>query len=609
MPTPAQTVAHLPPKPLLVFDGDCHFCRGWIARWRQSTGDRVDYAPLQEMAAAFPEIPRAEFEREVKLIEPGGRVTGGADAVFRALALGGGTAGRALLWGYRRIPLAQATADAGYAFVARNRTLASAITRLLWGDDLTRPTYHTARRWFLRALAFIYLCAFLSLWNQVDGLIGSDGILPARDFFAAAHARFGSFASTPSLCWWGSSDAALHLLCGGGAVLAALVMAEVAPALCLALLWIFYLSLCVAGQTFFSFQWDTLLLETGFLSIFLAPLALRGARGPVSGGGLFLLRWLLFRLMLMSGLGKLTGGDSCWLDFTALHWHYETQPLPTWVGWHAHQAPGWFQAGSVGFLYFAELAAPFLLFGPRRVRTLGCAVLVLLHVLIAVTGNYGFFNLLAAALCLLLLDDAQWPRRLAVTGADGPRWPRWIIGPVAAVFVGFGLLLLWSSFTPAASWPEPLAAAYARIQPFRTLNAYGLFRVLTRTRPEIVVEGSVDGETWHAYGFRWKPGEVQRAPRFVAPHMPRLDWQMWFAALGDHRENDWFLRFTERLLRGSPPVLALLADNPFPNSPPKYVRAQLYEYRFTSREERRRTGAWWRRELLGPYAPRVSLPP
>ncbi len=611
MPNPAEKVARPPPKPLLVFDGDCHFCRGWIARWRESTGDRVDYAPLQETAAAFPEAARAEFEHEIKLIEPNGRMTGGAEAVFRTLAHGGAT-GRALLWGYQTVPGAGPVADAGYAFVARNRTLASRMTRLLWGDDLTRPTYETARRWFLRAVALIYLVAFLSLGRQVDGLIGKEGILPARDFFAAAHERLGPWGvlSVPSVCWWNSTDACLHFLCGGGVVLAALLLINLAPAVCLALLWVFYLSLTVAGQTFLSFQWDTLLLETGFLSIFLAPLTLHPLsrrRGPVSGGGLFLLRWLLFGLMLMSGAVKLTSGDSCWLDFTALHYHYETQPLPTWLGWYAHQAPAWFQTVSIAFVYFAELIAPFFIFGPHRVRALGCAVLVLLQILIAATGNYGFFNLLTIALCLTLIDDAQWPRRLVVAPTPGRRWPRWMIAPVLAVFIAFGSLLIWSSFAPRASWPVPLMSIYERIGPLRTVNSYGLFRVMTRTRPEIVIEGSNDGEKWRAYEFAWKPGDVQRAPRFVAPYMPRLDWQMWFAALGSYQDNDWFMPLAERLLRGSPPVLALLADNPFPGAPPKYLRAQLYEYRFTSLAERRSVGAWWRRELQGAYAPTVSL--
>lgn len=593
----------------MVFDGDCHFCRGWIARWRESTGDAVDYAPFQEKAAQFPEIPRSEFEREVKLVEPGGRVTGGADAVFRTLALGQGWTGRALRWSYQHLPLAEPVVDFGYAFVARHRTFASAMTRLLWGEDLTRPTYGTARRWFLRALALIYLCAFLSLGSQVDGLVGKGGILPAADFFAAAREHLGPFGifSVPSLGWWLPGDAFLHFLCWGGAALSGLLLLEVAPAVCLALLWVFYLSLCVAGQTFLSFQWDTLLLETGFLSIFLAPLTLRRSRGTAPGAGLFLLRWLLFRLMLMSGVVKLTSGDSCWLDLTALHYHYETQPLPTWIAWHAHQAPSWFSTVSILFLYAAELVAPFLIFGPRRLRTVGCVVLALLQILIAATGNYGFFNFLTLALCLLLLDDTQWPRRLVVKATAGRTWPRWVMAPVGAVFVVFGSLMLWSSFSPSAAWPAPLAAIYERIEPFRTVNSYGLFRVMTRTRPEIVIEGSADGQTWREYGFRWKPGDVSRAPHFVAPHMPRLDWQMWFAALGGYQDNDWYLRFTERVLRGSPEVLNLLAENPFPAAPPRYVRAQLYEYHFTSRDERRRTGAWWRRELQGPYAPAVSL--
>ena len=615
-------IPHTRVKPLMVYDGECHFCCRWITRWHQETGDAVDYAPLQEAAANFPEIPRAAFQQEVKLIEPDGRVYGGAEAVFEVLCQGEkpGVLARLARGAYHDVPGFAPVTEVGYHFVARHRTLASTVTRLLWGNDVTRPTYATARTWFLRALGLVYFLAFLSMRLQVDGLVGHEGILPFAPLLDAIRKHFGAATGIfgyPTLCWLiGGGDGALHFLCDGGMVLAALLVAGIVPVACLALLWVFYLSVAVAGQTFLGFQWDILLLETGFLSLFLAPWrwwSWRTAATPATLA-VFGLRWLLFRLMLMSGLVKLASGDAAWLGFSALYYHYETQPLPTWLGWYAHQAPHWFQNVSCAFVLGVELIAPFFVFGPCRVRLVGFVALVLLQVLIAATGNYCFFNLLTAALCLLLLDDKQWPRALTVTpGPDDAsarrwRWPVPLLGVVAAVYVVFGTLLLWTAVQPQARWPAPLATVYRFIEPFETLNGYGLFRVMTRERPEIVVEGSNDGQNWLAYGFRWKPGELDRRPRFVAPYQPRLDWQMWFAALGSYQDDPWFTQFLIKLLQGSPPVLGLLAENPFPHKPPRYIRALEYDYHFTDRDEHARTGAWWRRDLKGLYCPVYSLP-
>jgi predicted DCC family thiol-disulfide oxidoreductase YuxK len=615
----------------MIYDGECLFCRRWIARWQEITGDRIEYRASQEVAAEHPAIGPEDFAREVKLIEPDGRVSGGAEAVFRALASRPGTNPyRAIKWCYENIVVFRRLTEVIYAWVARHRGPASTLTRWLWGENVRRPTYSIACRWYLRLLAAVYLCAFWSLRVQVDGLIGPTGILPFDQLLSAVRAQLGSasgFLYLPTLCWiTGASTGALDALCDAGVVFALLLLVEVAPAVCLVLLWVCYLSLVTAGQTFLGFQWDLLLLEAGLLSLFVAPLSFRPAwlRGrhaltaPPSNVGLFLLRWLLFRLMLMSGVVKLTSGDQAWRDLSALRYHYETQPLPTWVGWYAHQLPPTFQAWSVGFVYVVEIAAPWLIFGPRRVRSLACILLLTLQLLIAATGNYGFFNLLTATFCVLLIDDRQWPswlRGRAEASTTWPvgskrtalRWSRWILAPVAAVYLLYGSLLLWQAFDPDASWPAPLEVAYRAIEPFRSLNGYGLFRVMTRERPEIILEGSNDGQRWLEYSFRWKPGDVDRAPGFVAPYQPRLDWQMWFAALGTYRDNPWFLQLMSRLLQGSAPVTHLLATNPFPDAPPRYVRAVLYDYRFTDLETRRRTGAWWKRARRGLYCPELSL--
>ncbi|MBA2270501.1 MAG: lipase maturation factor family protein [Chthoniobacterales bacterium] len=631
-----RRVANPPAKPLLIFDGDCHFCRRWIERWREMTGDAVEYAPSQERAAAFPEIAPEEFAGAVQLIEPDGRIVSGAEAVFRSLAhrRGGGFAARC----YERLPGFAFLTEAAYSIVARNRTLASAATRLLWGHDVRRPNYFVSRRWFLRALGAIFLIAFSSLWVQVDGLVGANGILPVAGFLPAARAHLGASAPflLPTLCWLNTSDMFLHLLCATGAAASLLLMVGIAPALSLLLAFVCYLSLTIAGQTFLSFQWDILLLETGFLAIFFAPWTWRMTarnEAPLSRVALFLLKLLLFKLMFMSGVVKLTSGDDSWWDLTALNYHFETQPLPTVLGWWAHQAPLWLQQFSTVFVLVVETIVPFLIWAPRRPRVIGCMLLIALQVLILLTGNYAFFNLLTIALCLLLVDDTAWRslrgrsghavgRDSVEPGSDtastpgstesgstrlGAKAARWLAVVVLLLTLPVNAALLFSAFQPEASWPRPVTVLHGMLEPFRIVNGYGLFRVMTKSRPEIVVEGSADGTEWLPYEFRWKPGDLHRAPRWVAPHQPRLDWQMWFAALGTYRDNRWFLRFAESLLRNSPDVVALLERNPFPETPPRYVRARVYDYSFTRRGEGAEPGAWWKRGAAAEYLPAVSL--
>jgi predicted DCC family thiol-disulfide oxidoreductase YuxK len=606
-----RRVANPPPKPLMVFDGDCHFCRHWIERWRELTRGAVEYAPSQEVGARFPELSAAEFQNAVQFIEPDGTVSSGAAAVFRSLSYRRKAAWLARM--YARVPLFARATEFAYAIVAKNRQLASAGTRLLWGD-VRRPTYFTTRAVFLRALGVIYLIAFVSLWIQIDGLIGSKGVSPIANYLPAARDYLGASAPSalPSLVWLNSSDTFLHFLCGAGAVLSALLVTGFAPALALLLLFACYLSLTVAGQSFLSFQWDILLLETGFVAMFFAPWKWRigGAQEPVSRVGLFLLKLLLFKLMFMSGVVKLTSGDPAWWDLTAMNFHYETQPLPTVLGWWAHQAPQWLQQFSTVFVLTVETVVPFLIWAPRRLRVTAAALLIGLQILILLTGNYAFFNLLTIALCLLLIDDRTWRR----VGASSEvrfslpvRAQRYAAIAFLIATLPFNGMLIYGGFKPDADWPRPLATAYRSIEPFRIVNGYGLFRVMTKTRPEIVIEGSADGIDWQPYEFRWKPGDLARAPRWVAPHQPRLDWQMWFAALGGLRSNQWISGLAIGLLRNEAAVVGLLARNPFAENPPRYVRAILYEYNFTTPAERRATGEWWKRRELREFFPSVSL--
>ena len=472
---------------------------------------------------------------------------------------------------------------------------------------------------FLRLLGVVYAVAFVSLGKQILGLVGSHGIVPAASLLDAAHRQFGPerYWLLPTLSWWSASDRSLQWLCGAGAWASVLLLLDVAPALMAAAVWVLYLSLVTVCREFLWFQWDSLLLEAGFLAIFLSPLRLlpQPGRDPLPSHSVtWLLRWLLLRLMVSSGAVKWLSGDAAWRHLTALQYHYETQPLPTWIGWYAHQLPGWWQALSAYGMFLIELGVPFLIFWPGRPRRMACGVLVVFQGLILATGNYGFFNLLAIALCVLLLDDRSWPAwwqawwtRRQAQAHRLRRWPAWIIGPVTA------LVLLLTTVPVAGLWGVrgsllgPLARLYGWAEPFRVVNSYGLFAVMTTSRPEIILEGSRDGQTWLAYEFKDKPGELTRPPRFVAPHQPRLDWQMWFAALGTYERNRWFIAFCERVLRGTPEVLSLLSQNPFPDSPPRYLRATVYDYRFTDVATRRATGAWWRRTERGLYCPVMSL--
>ncbi len=482
-----------------------------------------------------------------------------------------------------------------------------------------RPRFALSRGLFLRLLGLVYGVAFLSLAPQLPGLVGSEGLLPAAAYLERVHEVQGAEAyyRLPTLLWLWPGDALLLGLCWAGIGLSAAAVAGLAPIATFAALWLCYLSLTVAGQGFLSFQWDVLLLETGLLAVLYAPAVRRVplAAGPEPSAAARWLVWgLAFKLTFLSGITKLLSGDETWWGLTALRYHYETQPIPTWLGWYAHQAPAWLATLSTGVMFAIELAAPFVILFPprfRRVRFTGFALLCLLQALIASTGNYGFFNLLTVVLYLALLDDATIARVVPGLGARDPGpspstrttppRPRWRRAGLAAAAVTMALLSTYT-FVREIRRPDPMpewsAELFGWVAPFRSVNGYGLFRSMTVERPEIAVEGSADGITWTEVPFRWKAGDPQRAPGFVQPHMPRLDWQMWFAALGPRAEAHWLFPLAQHLLEASPAVLGLLDDaNPFADEPPRFIRLVLYDYRFTTLAEGS-DGAWWRRELI-----------
>ncbi len=481
------------------------------------------------------------------------------------------------------------------------------------------PDFVIARWVFARVLGAVFFFAFASLGLQIRGLAGVRGIVPAEPWLDAVWRQLGPAAlwQVPTVCWVGAGDTALVVLCLAGCALALLLMwGAWFPGLCALLAWGLYLSLARVTNPFLGFQWDALLLETALLGALWLPWRWRPDWGRVSlriDAARWLLWWLLFRLMFQSGVVKLASGDPTWRGFTALDHHFETQPLPLWTAWLAHQLPEWLRCLVVFAMFLIEFVAPLLILAPRRWRHGAAGTLIGLQIAILATGNYAFFNCLTIGLCLLLFDDAAWPApwraRLGLTApavsTPPERWQKWTTASALAVAFLLTVQPLLSSIGLVKHWPAPLAALREAVAPLWSFNSYGLFAVMTTQRHEIVVEGSADGHTWQAYEFRWKPGAVTQRPRLVAPHQPRLDWQMWFAALGTVQNNPWFVQFLVRLLEGSPEVLALLAGNPFPDAPPRYIRAALYDYHFT------RFGdghpGWWKREPLGLYCPAITL--
>ena len=588
----------------LVYDGDCDICRYWVNYWRSLTNGRVVYRPYQEAAPDFPAIPRDAFARAVQFIEPDGQTYAAAAATFRVLR---DVPGRAAWWWlYTHAPGFATASECTYAYLARHRGLLNHVSKLLWGPVLERERYELVSWVFLRLFGLIYAAAFASLAVQVLGLVGRAGILPLADYLDAAHKALGdsAYRLLPTLFWLNASDAALIAGTVVGVALALLVVLDRWTGAALGGLFALYLSYVYAGQEFMSFQWDLLLLEAGFLAMFLTG----GSRMVV-----WLYRWFVFRYFFLAGAVKLLSGDATWRDLTALEYHFWTQPLPTPLAWYAARLPQWLLVGGTAATLAVEMGIVFLIFMPRRPRAFAGCCLLLFQSLILLTGNYNFFNLLSMLLCVFLFDDA------ALRGVLPPRLASWaqrraprpgraatlIATALALTVVPVGLDRIWQTWTRA---DMPVAATIAAaISPLLIVNPYGLFAVMTTTRPEIVIEGSIDGQTWREYVFRYQPGPLNRAPSWNVPHQPRLDWQMWFAALGDARSNPWFSHLMLRLLEGSPPVLALLETDPFPDHPPKSVRAKLYEYRFADRGAHTATGQWWVRQLVGWYLPQVSL--
>ena len=475
-------------------------------------------------------------------------------------------------------------------------------SQLNLGRDATRVT-----ALFRIALGLVFVAAFGSMLGQIAGLIGPQGISPAGELLEQARESLGTRAwlRVPCVFWLlGTSNAALRGVCVAGVLGGLALAAGVAPKPVVLLLWILYLSIMSVGDVFLGYQWDALLLETAFFSFFLFPSELRAKwKTPAipAWPGVMMVRLLLFKLMFMSGLVKLLSGDENWRGLTALQFHYWTQPLPLRTAWYAHHGPALLHQLCVLVLFAIELGAPILIFGAAKARRVAFALLVALQVAIALTGNYGFFNVLAIALCLPLLDDALLEPVLK-TSPIASRFAKLDLRVSLAAAVVCLPLAFGEAFAPGLIAGVLPRSVVREIRALSTFNSYGLFATMTTTRREIEVQGSVDGRIWRDYEFRYKPGPVEQAPRLALLHLPRLDWQMWFAGLGSCRGNPWILRFQQRLLEGSPDVNALLAKNPFPEKPPVFLRTPSFEYRFSDSGP-----AWWTRVSDEDYCPALSL--
>ncbi len=619
-------IANPPARATLIYDGDCVFCTKWVERLAEHAVD-VDTQAYQMVAGHYSEIPATAYAEAVHWLDPSGQVLRGARAAYR-FASRAGLSGRLAEQACAIVPGFATASEFAYRVMARNRTLTSSAANLLWGRDMRRPQFRIAGDLFLRTLGVIFLIAFLSLWVQIDGLIGSEGILPISSTLDQAERHFGPSRlwQFPTLFWFSSTDGTITAVCALGALgaIGGILAPNFWPSWTVS--FVAYLTLVTAGRVFTAYQWDALLLETGFLAIVQTlPFAGRANLGerpiwslstaiPPPRSVAWLYRWLLFRLMFSSGVVKLASNDEAWWGLTALTRHFETQPLPNGFSWYVHQLPAGVHTFSTISMFVIELAVPFLFFAPRRLRNLACALTLFFQALIFATGNYTFFNLLSVALCLLLIGDRSWPSWIRqrygsrLTRATPNVLHRLFVPGVIINITFCAYLLPLGAFRLDITPPAPWSRAYAAVAPFRVLNTYGLFAVITTMRPEILIEGSEDGVYWQTYEFFHKPGNPRRRPTFVAPHQPRLDWQMWFAALGPIQNSPWFYNFIRRLFGGSPSVKTLLSVDPFPDSPPRLIRARMYDYRFSTPDERAIEGVWWKRTYTHDYLPPVARP-
>ncbi len=461
---------------------------------------------------------------------------------------------------------------------------------------------HRLTSWlFIKLLALVYFAAFLSIAVQITGLVGPNGILPFNELLDRAYEQRGyaAFFYLPTVFWLRADNFALQAVAYAGCLASIILLLGYRTKTMLAILFALYLSIFHAGQIFLTFQWDSLLLEAGLLAIFLAA-------GP-SHLIIFLYHWLLFRLRFMSGVSKLVSDDPSWANFTALKYYFETQPLPHAGAWYFHQLPECMLQAGVAFVFFTELIVPFFIFLPRKFRLFAATTTIVMQLLIIASSNHNWINLLTIILCLFLLDDrivgkilpARITRRIntQITKSASP-----LLAVVAVIIISTSLVVFYQM-----ALHKPLADNILKptilVRSWGIGHVFHIFPTMQTQRQEFQIEGSYDGRTWKAYQFKYKPGPLQRRPEFIIPHQPRLDWMIWFVPPQVPQLMNWFDRFLYKLQQDSPEVLALLEYNPFENKPPRYIRVQVFQYKFTTPQEKQQSGNWWKYRYRGlfPY--------
>lgn len=467
------------------------------------------------------------------------------------------------------------------------------------------PEYWLGRLVLERGIAAVYLIAFVAAARQFRALIGEHGMLPVPQFVSRV-----SFRELPSIFHFRYSDRLFAAVAWFGAALSAAIVAGVAGLVPLwaamlmwLVLWVLYLSIVNVGQTWYSFGWESLLLESGFLAIFLGN---ERVAPPVLT--MWLARLLLFRLEFGAGLIKLRG-DRCWRDLTCLYYHHETQPMPGPLSWFFHHLPKPLHRIEVAGNHFAQLVVPFALFAPQPVASAAGAIVVITQLWLVASGNFAWLNWLTILLGCSVIDASSASSVLPI-----PQQPAMTEAPVwfAVLVIVFAVVSVFLSYWPMRNMISRRQRMNMSFNPFHLINTYGAFGSIGRVRREVVIEGTdepaiTEQTVWKEYEFKGKPGSVRRLPPQWAPYHLRLDWLMWFAAISPHYAYPWLRGFLVRLLQNDPPTLRLLRRNPFPDSPPTYVRAQLYRYRFTTARELVRERAWWHRTLEGLYVPPVAL--
>ena len=543
----------------MVWDGECSFCKKFADRFETRSKNLVEFIPYQLLSEKYPNAPAYDYQNSVYFLENSGS-TSGAEAIFNFFKKTG------IKWPnilYEKFKFFRSTTEFFYWLIAKNRKVAGVLGRFFFGSNFLKDTFSISSWLFGRFLGLVGLIAFLSFWFQAEALISSKGVIPFGDdlnqvksYIFKSNQEISKWLIRPSLLWISQTDIWLNVVILIGICSSFLLIGGLIPHIAIMLSWISYLSIAVVSEPFLNFQWDALLLETYFLSFFLVPWKLHHKRNSLANPpalGRWLLWLLAFKLMFESGVVKFTfygeGGSNAWKDLTALNYHFWTQPIPSWISYYIDKLPTIFDKAALIFTYFCELIIPFFIFFPRRLRRFSAIFLITFQLLILLSGNYGFFNILTIAICITLFDDQFLHKfskiKFLTSSIDDNR-----IIKYKKIKFGFSLVVLvcflytFKIFLDRdfqGNNPENINKNDNRsllgqkiidvAQVSRSMNAYGLFRVMTTTRPEILIELQDQDSTWSNVNFNYKPGLESERPKFFLPHMPRLDWQMWFEAL------------------------------------------------------------------------------